>query len=215
VHDVARTLPDGDRDQLAELLEARLGEVGLPEGWTGERERQRALRMVAKLAEYAAQARRAGRSLVAVEQNVQVRLGELTVSGQVDRLEVDDQGRLVVVDLKTSTRPPSKTEVERHAQLGVYQLAVTEGGFEAVAPGVRTSGGAHLVQLGSTTKSVGVQSQPPLAADPEPDWARTLLETVAAGMTQGEFEARNGKHCRMCAVKRSCPAQLEGRQVTP
>ncbi len=215
VHDVARALPDGDRDQLAALLEARLGEVGLPEGWTGERERQRALRMVAKLAEYAAQARRAGRSLVAVEQKVQVRLGELTVSGQVDRLEVDDQGRLVVVDLKTSTRPPSKSEVERNPQLGVYQLAVTEGGFEAVAPGVRTSGGAHLVQLGSTAKSVGVQAQPPLTADPEPDWARTLLETVAAGMAQGEFEARSGKHCRMCSVKRSCPTQLEGRQVTP
>jgi superfamily I DNA/RNA helicase/RecB family exonuclease len=215
VHDVAREVPDGDRDRLAELLEARIGEIGLPDGWVGERERQRALRMVGKLAEYAAQARRAGRSLVAVEQDVQVRLGELTVRGQVDRLEVDAEGRLVVVDLKTGSTQPSRSDVTRNAQLGVYQVAVEEGGFEGVAPGLRESGGAHLVQLGGEQKKVSVQPQPALRADPEPDWARTLLDTVAAGMAAGAFEARSGSHCRMCAVKRSCPTQTEGRQVTP
>ncbi|HYY12612.1 MAG TPA: PD-(D/E)XK nuclease family protein, partial [Kineosporiaceae bacterium] len=215
VHEVARQVPDGDHAALGDLLEARLGEIGLPETWVGERDRQRALRMVGKLAEYAAQARRAGRSLLAVEQDVQVRLGELTVRGQVDRLELDAQGRLVVVDLKTGSTQPSRSDVLRNAQLGVYQLAVEEGGFESVAPGVRESGGAHLVQLGGDQKKVSVQPQPALRADAEPDWARTLLDTVAAGMAAPEFEARSGPHCRMCSVKRSCPAQAEGRQVTP
>jgi hypothetical protein len=60
-----------------------------------------------------------------------------------------------------------------------------------------------------------VQGQPPLRADADPDWARTLLRTVAAGMSGQQFEARTGAHCRMCSVRRSCPVQVEGRQVQP
>jgi superfamily I DNA/RNA helicase/RecB family exonuclease len=213
LHQIAAEVPDGDRERLGELLEQRIGEVGLPEGWIGERERQRAVRMVAKLAEYAARARRQGRSLVAVEQDVEVRLGELVVRGQVDRLERDADGRLVVVDLKTGRSKPTNAEAERNPQLGVYQVAVEEGGFAEVAPDARISGGAELVQLGGDTQKVGVQAQPPLRQDPDPDWARTLLRTVAAGMSAESFEARSGPHCRMCGVRRSCPTQVEGRQV--
>jgi superfamily I DNA/RNA helicase/RecB family exonuclease len=215
VHEIAAEVPDGDRDRLGELLEQRIGEVGLPEGWIGERERQRAQRMVVKLAEYAARARRQGRTLVAVEQDVEVRLGELVVRGQVDRLERDADGRLVVVDLKTGKSKPTNAEAERNPQLGVYQVAVEEGGFEQVAPGVRSSGGAELVQLGGDTQKVGVQAQPPLPNDADPDWARTLLQTVAAGMSAESFVARSGPHCRMCSVRRSCPTTVEGRQVQP
>jgi superfamily I DNA/RNA helicase/RecB family exonuclease len=215
LHEIAAEVPDGDRERLGELLEQRIGEVGLPDGWIGERERQRAVRMVAKLAEYAARARRQGRSLVAVEQDVEVRLGELVVRGQVDRLERDADGRLIVVDLKTGKSKPTNAEAERNPQLGVYQVAVEEGGFADVAPEARTSGGAELVQLGGDTQKVGVQAQPPLHQDADPDWARTLLRTVAAGMSAESFEARSGSHCRMCSVRRACPTQVEGRQVQP
>ena len=61
VHEIAQEVPDGDRSRLLDLLEARIGSVGLPDGWIGDRERERARRMVAKLAEYAALARREGR----------------------------------------------------------------------------------------------------------------------------------------------------------
>ncbi|MGZ4650527.1 MAG: ATP-dependent helicase [Kineosporiaceae bacterium] len=215
VHEIASEVPEGDGDRLGRLLEERIDTIGLPSGWVGDRERQRAVRMVAKLAAYAAQARSQGRSLVAVEQDVEVRLGELVVRGQVDRLERDADGRLVVVDLKTGRSKPTNAEVERNAQLGVYQVAVEEGGFEAVAPGARASGGAELVQLGAETQRASVQRQPALRGDPDPDWARTLLQTVAAGMAAEQFEARPGPHCRMCSVRRSCPVQVEGRQVQP
>ncbi|HYJ74648.1 MAG TPA: ATP-dependent DNA helicase, partial [Kineosporiaceae bacterium] len=215
LHEIAAEVPDGDRERLGELLEQRIGEIGLPEGWIGDRERQRAERMVAKLAEYAARARGQGRSLVAVEQDVEVRLGELVVKGQVDRLERDRDGRLLVVDLKTGKSKPTNAEAERNPQLGVYQVAVEEGGFAEVAPDARISGGAELVQLGGDTRKVSVQPQPPLHQDGDPDWARTLLRTVAAGMSAESFEARSGSHCRMCSVRRSCPTQVDGRQVQP
>jgi RecB family exonuclease len=216
VHELAQEVPDGDRERLLDLLEERIGAVGLPAGWVGDRERARAQRMVGKLAEYAALARREGRQLLAVEHDIAVRLGGLTVRGQVDRLELDADGRIVVVDLKTGKSAPTAREVERNAQLGVYQVAVREGGAADVAPGGEArTGGAQLVQLGTETRKAGVQRQPPLDADPEPDWAHTLLLTVAAGMGAEAFEARSGPHCRMCAVKRSCPLQVEGRQVQP
>jgi hypothetical protein len=57
-------------------------------------------------------------------------LGERAVlAGRVDRLERDADGRAVVVDLKTGTTKPSKADLARHPQLGVYQLAVALGAF--------------------------------------------------------------------------------------
>jgi RecB family exonuclease len=118
-----------------------------------------------------------------------------------------------VVDLKTGRSAPRGADLDRHAQLGVYQLAVEEGGFDQVAPGAAGSGGAMLVQLGGKTKGVGVQEQRALAEDDDPQWARRLVEEVADGMAAAEFDATVNPMCRMCTVKRSCPIQLEGRQV--
>ena len=213
VHELAQEVPDGDLATLLELLETRVRRLGLGTGWVGERERERARSMVAKLAAYVRAAAAEGRTLVAVEQDVKVEVGRAVVRGQVDRLERDADGRLVVVDLKTGKGAPTGAELGRHAQLGVYQLAVEEGGFEPVAPGERRSGGAALVQLGTTTKGVGVQSQPALADDDEPGWARDLVASAAEGMAGRAFPATGNGLCRVCAVRRSCPLQAEGRRV--
>ena len=135
---------------------------------------------------------RQGRSLVAVEQDVEVRLGELVVRGQVDRLERDADGRLVVVDLKTGKTKPTKAEAERNPQLGVYQVAVEEGGFEQVAPGVRSSGGAELVQLGDSTQKVGVQAQPPLRRDSDPRLGADVARDCRRGHVRREFRGTFG-----------------------
>jgi superfamily I DNA/RNA helicase/RecB family exonuclease len=212
VHELAQEVPDGDPRRLADLLETRIRRLGLAEGWVGDRERERAGTMIRKFSEYVARAS-GGRELVAVEQALQVQIGRAVVRGTVDRLERDAAGRLVVIDLKTGRSGPARAELDRHAQLGVYQLAVTEGGFEQVAPGERDSGGAALVQLGKDTKGVVAQTQPALAEDDDPRWARALVERVADGMAGATFAAAANPMCRMCGVRRSCPAQPEGRQV--
>ena len=49
---------------------------------------------------------------------------------RVDRLEVDDQGRLVVIDLKTGkSTAVTSADVAEHAQLAGYQAAVDAGAF--------------------------------------------------------------------------------------
>ena len=213
VHELAQEVPDGDLATLLELLEIRVRRLGLGTGWVGERERERARSMVRKFADYVRAATADGRELVAVEQDVRVQVGRAVVRGQVDRLERDADGHLVVVDLKTGKSGPASAELARHAQLGVYQLAVSEGGFDPVAPGEQTSGGAALVQLGTSTKGVGVQTQPALADDDDPGWARALVTAAADGMAGSAFPATGNGLCRVCAARRCCPLQGEGRRV--
>ncbi|WP_369056339.1 ATP-dependent helicase [Kineococcus terrestris] len=205
VHRVAAELPDADAAALRARLAALWPTLGLPAGWVADTERRRAERMLDKLAAYHRSSRDAGRELVGVEQDVDVRLGRARVRGRVDRLERDADGRLVVVDLKTGRGQPPAAEIPRNPQLGVYQVAVSAGGAEA--------GGAALVQLGGTQRTAPEQRQPALAEDPEPSWAVDLLQRAADGMAGARFEAVVGPHCASCPVRSSCPAQDPGRSV--
>lgn len=209
VHEIAEAVPDGDLQLMRELLAVRWPALGLPSGWVGEVERAKAERMLDKFAEYARSSRAAGRELLALEREVSARVGRAEIRGTIDRLERDAEGRPVVIDLKTGRSKPAAAELDRHAQLGVYQLAV-ERSEELGDP---SCGGAMLVQLGGTTKSVGVQEQGPLSEDEDPAWALDLVTRVADGMAGDRFEATVNPRCRTCDLRRCCPAQLEGRQV--
>jgi RecB family exonuclease len=153
------------------------------------------------------------RELVAVEQQLQVSLGDITITGQVDRLERDESGAAIVVDLKTGTTKPADADLDRHPQLGVYQLAVMLGAFEHL--GLSEPGGAELVQVGKAglTATVRVQAQRSLASDPDPGWARDLVETVAAGMAGPVFRATANPGCRVCPVASSCPVDERGGRL--
>ncbi len=117
----------------------------------------------------------------------------------MDRLETDEQGRAVVIDLKTGGTAPRADELDRHPQLGVYQLAVPLGAFGHL--GLTEPGGAELVQVGKAagvTARAKVQRQRPLASDPDPGWAQDLIDTVATGMVGPVFQARVNPGCRTC-----------------
>ena len=181
--------------------------------WYSAKQRALAERMVRKFLAWHAEN---PRELVAVEQSLKVRIGPVEITGRVDRLESDDQGRAVVVDLKTGGSAPREDELDRHPQLGVYQLAVLLGAFERL--GLAEPGGAELVQVGKAsgvTMRAKVQRQGALAEDPEPGWAKDLVETVAAGMAGPVFEAKVNPGCRTCPVASCCPVHPDGEQVTP
>jgi RecB family exonuclease len=149
------------------------------------------------------------REFVAAERDFRISIGRAVLSGQVDRLERDADGRLVVVDLKTGKHPPRQDDLPQHAQLGAYQLAIVEGAFDDV--GSRVTGGAELVQLGSSRKTPGVQRQDPL--DGDDSWAHELVRRCADGMAGAVFDAVENDLCRVCPVRTSCPVQREGRQL--
>lgn len=210
VHAVAAELPAGDVEELRAALECGWPALGLDDGWVGAKSHDRAVDMVRKLADYLGSTRR---ELVGVELDFEVQVGRARLTGRVDRLERDAGGRLVVIDLKTGKGKPSKDELARHAQLGAYQVAVEEGGFQVAAPDAVASAGAALVQLGDGTKTTKPQVQRPLAEDDDPRWAHELIGRVADGMAGAEFAATGNPMCRVCPVRRCCPIQPEGRTV--
>ncbi|WP_239090049.1 ATP-dependent helicase [Sphaerimonospora thailandensis] len=153
------------------------------------------------------------RELVETEEafSVMVRDG-VQITGRVDRLERDREGRAVIVDIKTGGSKPRSEEIDRHPQLGVYQLAAMLGAFERL----RGVGGASLLHVGKAAGKADAaveQVQPPLDGDPEHNWARDLVEDVATGMTRTRFVAQVNDGCRTCAAKISCPVNDNGGQV--
>jgi len=199
--------------QVSDRIDEIWHHLDFGSAWYSAKQRSLAERMVRKFLDWHAAN---PRDLVAVEESLRVRIGQVEITGRVDRLESDDQGRAVVVDLKTGTSAPREDELGRHPQLGVYQLAVLLGAFEQF--GLSEPGGAELVQVGKAsgvTLRAKVQRQDALADDPDPGWAKDLVETVAAGMAGPVFQARVNPGCRTCPVASCCPVNPEGEQVTP
>jgi RecB family exonuclease len=212
VHEAAMLATDAtvDRAELAAYVAGRFSEIELTARWLAEREQSRADRMITKLIGYLATN---SRTLGAIERDFLVQIDEnVQVKGRVDRLEIDAQGRLVVIDLKTGkTTSVSSGEIIEHPQLGAYQAAVEAGAFPEFGD---ESGGAALVQLGTTAATAKEQTQPPVSDADDPQWAKKLVRETAKTMAASTFNAVVNKKCRNCPVRRSCPVSGQGRQVT-
>ena len=122
--------------------------------------------------------------MVALDDGEQVQL-----TGYADRLELDADGNVVVVDLKTGAPSPATRRCESHVQLGLYQYAVDHGAVDAPVPdGARRSGGAELVQLGMLDggPEAVVQSQQRSPRTARPDAAaRAARRTARAAARRG------------------------------
>ncbi len=167
---------------------------------------------------------RAGRTPVASEHDFDVTLEagdyEVRIRGQMDRVEADGDGRAYVVDFKTGKNAPTSSEVARHPQLAVYQLAVREGAVDEAFDGVRPEpGGAELVHLRQgAPKRDGGETLPKVQAQdsqegPEGEWVGDLLATAAGKVLDERFTPTAGQHCTHCAFRASCSARPEGRHV--
>ncbi|MEU6025226.1 PD-(D/E)XK nuclease family protein [Micromonospora sp. NPDC047134] len=214
VHAAAMLAEDAraDRSALLDYVAARFDAIELAARWMVGPERARAEAMVDKLLRWlAANPRR----LLAIEHEFAVRLDDpqrpVDLVGRVDRLEVDEAGRLVVIDLKTGkSTTVTEREVSEHPQLGAYQAAVEAGAFAEFGD---EPGGAALVQLGTGTRDAREQAQPPATDGPEAGWATALVRRTADTMAASTFAAVANSKCRVCPVRTSCPVSGQGRQV--
>ncbi len=203
---------DVDRD-LMPHVDAVWGRMEFRTPWSGARERD-AVRDV--LERFLTWHRRPGaRTVLAVEPQMGAEVtlpgGEVVrLHGYADRLELDEDGRVVVVDLKTGKYPPTQKEVAAHPQLGLYQLAVDHGAAVAsgAEPGAR-AGGAELVQLRHGVGLPKVQSQPP-PEDGAPRLVEQQLADAARQLREERFPARPGKQCERCEFWALCPDKASG-----
>ncbi|WP_431239247.1 PD-(D/E)XK nuclease family protein [Mycolicibacterium aichiense] len=133
------------------------------------------------------------------------------VRGRVDRLERDAEGRLVIVDVKTGKSPVTKDDAQRHAQLGLYQLAIAEG---ALAGGDRPGGGRLVYVAKPNASGATEREQSALTADSTAQWHQTVQQAAAA--TAGpQFIARVNDGCAHCPMRPSCPAHTAPGTESP
>jgi RecB family exonuclease len=199
-----------DADQLVAHLDAVWHRLDYETPWIAGREREEATAAVRRFVRWHLD--RGDRTPVGAEVEfvVEVPVGDdvVRLRGSMDRVEVDTAGRVHIVDFKTGRGKPTKDELARHAQLGVYQVAVGHG---ALAVGT-VSGGAELVQLRQELASAPgmpvVQAQPAPAAD-EPFFAYELLKDSVDAVRGERFHATVNSYCPMCAFRRMCPAHIE------
>jgi superfamily I DNA/RNA helicase/RecB family exonuclease len=226
VHALAQRVAVGevapDLDQLMRQVDEVWGRLHFRTPWSAHREHERIQVALARFLDWH---ERNPRKLVSTEERfetvVQLDSGErVRLFGYADRLELDADGKVVVVDLKTQKSAPTGPGVLRHVQLGLYQYAVDHGAVDdlaVLAPDESAaSGGAELVQLGLPDgDSAVVQQQPPYPDDgPERTTLREQIDR-AAGLVRAEaFPAVAGDHCRDCDFKAICPIQGAGSVTT-
>ncbi|MFI7055718.1 ATP-dependent helicase [Streptosporangium canum] len=198
-------------DTLGKRLDEIWHELDFGGVWYNRKQRQVAEQMISKFVRWHQDN---PRELIGLEEAFTAMVSEgVQIKGRVDRVERDAEGRAVIIDIKTGKNGPKDAEIERHPQLGVYQLAALLGAFQR--HGMTEPGGAALVQVGDAAgkKDAKEQAQPPLSEDADPGWARDMVDTVALGMSGPFFQAKVNDGCRTCAVRASCPVSKNGDQV--
>jgi RecB family exonuclease len=215
LHALARLVATGalpaDVDVLLDRLDQVWRSLAFEAPWQREREREQARDALRRFLAWHSSRER---EWVASEAGFEVDYAGTKLRGSIDRVERDVDGRVHIVDFKTSRNPPTNLDVVTDPQLGVYQVAVREGGLRDELGTDVDLGGAELVHLrkGMRDGLPKVQPQPALEASSE-TWADQLILRVAAGISAESFPARLNEHCDRCAFARACPAQDEGGQV--
>ena len=141
---------------------------------------------------------------VEVEQSIHATIGDVIVSGRIDRIEHVD-GKIRVADLKTGKSAVSKTAAQEHPQLASYQVALTVAGYEMT--------GARLVYLGK--KNVATREQSAMDSEQFTQWCDQMKQwgQMARGPHYPATPSEDA--CRFCRFAQSCPAKDGGRRTLP
>ena len=203
IHAALETAASASEDDLWAVVDERWGELVFDAVWRERAERTRARDLVRRLAAYLRRFDDAGGRLIGAERHFEVPIPVAdaaehgaVLSGDIDRVEVNPAGEVVIVDLKTGkSEPQTDAKVADNPQLAAYQLAFASGAIEQVAG--MPSGGAKLLVLRPTaaTKDYAEPTQKPF----DDDQRGAFVERVqrAVGVMRGtSFAAPYEVHCR-------------------
>lgn len=208
IHEFARIKveePGITDQQLQEKLIEAWPLIDDSQGWVSAASLNRARRMLERFAQYH---RESKREIAGVEMSFTITVGRATVKGNVDRIEVDSDGKYYIIDFKTGKNVISNKEAAENLQLACYQLGVILDGFAGKLQGTEVAG-SELVFLANNTQKVTTRERAPINSQE----IQETLTTIAEGMGAAAFTARKNDMCSRCGVKPLCPLHLEGREV--
>ena len=199
VHKALELGVDLSEESLWNLVDSKWHTLNFESAWLEEAGERKAKRMISNMVQYLRKFEAEGAQVIGREVNFEFETGRARVRGQVDRLELYPDGRVMIVDLKTGSKAFTAEEARQHAQLGLYQLAFESGAF-ADLPGLEADSllaGAKLLLVGTGDKPVE-RNQPPISESQEArEEFDRLIQAATAGMamTDRVFIAQVDSHC--------------------
>jgi putative RecB family exonuclease len=134
---------------------------------------------------------------IGVELRLEAQVGELSLRGIIDRLDLDDQGRLIVTDYKTGRAPGIKYEQSKLGGVHFYSFLC-----ESV-----------LGQRPAAIRLMYLRTGETITATPSSQSTRFITtrttavwKAVERACITGDFRPRTGPLCSSCAFHDWCPA---------
>ena len=209
IHVIAAQLKDQPTltlDELEGKLKGAWSLIDMNQGWIKDYEYRRAASMLKKFYVWHVENKN---QLIGVEEKFEFKLGSAIVSGSIDRVELTNEGKYYIVDLKTGATPISYEDAQQNKQLQSYQLAVVNDGFKNKLEHQEVAG-AELIFVGDL-KGKEAKGRPQDKVN-EKVVSQEISE-IAVKMSDKNFVAVINDRCRSCAVKTSCPIQPAGKSV--
>ncbi len=141
---------------------------------------------------------------VGVELGLEADLGGTRLRGIIDRLDLEEDGRLVVVDYKTGRAPSERYERTRMAGVHVYAL-LCRAVLGRIPDAVRL---LHLREPLSITATPSEQT-----TRGQERRAGAVWQAIERACVTGDFRPRPSPLCNSCNFRALCPAQ--GGEMPP
>lgn len=127
------------------------------------------------------------------EESFEIRVGDVSVVGRIDRIDRRPDGAVAIIDYKTG-KARDQEDADESLQLSLYAIAARQKwGYKV--------GALVFHNLEENVPVVTSRTESELQA------AEGRVKAVAEGIANNIFEARTGIHCSFCAYRSLCPEQ--------
>ena len=178
-------------DELIDLFRLDLAEQKIQEAYQHELYEKQGL---SQLRDFLAAARTLPPvQVLYTEQSFEIRVGDTSVAGRIDRVDRRPDGSVAIVDYKTG-KARDQEDADESLQLSLYAIAAQEKwGY--------TVGALVFHNLEENVPVITTRTEAQLLT------ARARVEAAAQGIADGVFEPKTGIHCNFCAYRSLCPVK--------
>lgn len=210
-----------DEAALWNLVESKWHTLSFESDWLEKAGERKAKKIISNMVQYLQKFDADGAKVIGREVSFEFQTDHALVRGQVDRLELYPDGRVMIVDLKTGSKIFSAEEARENSQLGLYQLAFSAGAFTDLldlpsdAEGNQITydslklGGAKLLLVSGDKPTEREQSSVEEDAASKSKF-ETMISAATSGMAMTDqiFVAQIGNHCNNENEFGSCKIHL-------